>query len=190
MLARAARLLPGSGLMVLLVLGPLCAAGQPPLPSSATEGQKAQPKGKKVWTEDDLVGLRKPWDLHQIDREKKAEEERAAKERELAPQHDASLPTREPASRGTSTEAKPEIPESVPAVEKQIADVAGGVENLEQQLRGLEDIELNGREDERANIGGKREEINRELEKARTELRLLRSRLESLKPSSAKNPPN
>lgn len=65
------RLSFAAAISVMVALALPKAAGQnPPSPSPHAMEQKRKPK--KVWTEDDLAGLWKPWDLYQIAQEKRA----------------------------------------------------------------------------------------------------------------------
>lgn len=71
------RILKRGGWFLAIVLGAALAAGaQSQQPAPKTDEKKTVKKAKKVWTEDDVAGLRKPSDDYT---DKKAAEEAAAK---------------------------------------------------------------------------------------------------------------
>src|SRR5580704_1046495 len=70
-LMRVRWLRPTSLFIFSLAFGPAAALGQiASLTSANSEALKPEPK--KVWTEDDLAGLMKPWDLYRIKQGKKS----------------------------------------------------------------------------------------------------------------------
>jgi len=57
--------------LLLFAFAPSVACGQD-RSGTSTHPLPLNSEPKKVWTEDDLAGLLKPWDLYQIEQEKKA----------------------------------------------------------------------------------------------------------------------
>jgi len=177
-------------LSFLLALGPAAPAGQNPSPAQGQD-QKPKPRAKKVWTEEDMVILRKPWDLHQIAQEKKAEQESAAKAAQEPAKKPAPAKASESAPEKAPTESESQIPHNVEPLEKGIAQLTREVADIEQQLRQLDDAALNGLEEERATVDEKRKELTRKLGKAQARLKQLREELQSLNPSRPPEaPPN
>jgi hypothetical protein len=70
-LMRVRWLRPTSLFIFSLAVGPAAALGQVASLTSANSGA-LKPEPKKVWTEDELAGLMKPWDLYQIEQVKKS----------------------------------------------------------------------------------------------------------------------
>jgi hypothetical protein len=70
-LMRVRWLRPTSLFIFSLAVGPAAALGQVASLTSANSGA-LKPEPKKVWTEDELAGLMKPWDLYRIEQVKKS----------------------------------------------------------------------------------------------------------------------
>jgi hypothetical protein len=83
-LMRVRWLRPTSLFIFSLALGPAAALGQVSSFTSANL-EALKPEPKKVWTEDDLAGLMKPWDLYRIEQEKKSALAAAAPVKQAAP---------------------------------------------------------------------------------------------------------
>jgi hypothetical protein len=98
---------------------------QPPTPP-AKEKDKAPKRAKRVWTEDDIASVRKPWDEHA---DKKAAEAAAAAEAEAAKSA--------PAAEGAAAPAAPAEAPAQPA--------AGEPKTIEeaQQLIAAKSTEIN-----------------------------------------------
>ncbi len=174
-------------LALLLLFGPFDLAGQNP---AASPQQKPSSKAKRVWTEDDLVTLRKPWDLYVIAQEKKAAEEKAAREAEEAAKKSAPKPAEPGAARAPAAEGAPPTPETIPALEDRVFEARKKVAALEQKLQDAERAAYDSREDERAAALQAQEAVAQELEKARSELKLLEDKLQALKAAQSNESPS
>jgi len=170
-------------LVLLLARGQIFAQGQN-LPAPPKQEQKSGPKAKRIWTEDDLIPLRKPWGQYQIAQEKKAEEEKAAKAAgEQSKRSSAKVPEPRVSTVPASAEGQSEPAETVPALEGRIEEAREKVAALEKKLQIAERNFYDSREDERANAEQQREAVAKELEKAREDLKLLEEKLRALKPA-------
>jgi uncharacterized coiled-coil protein SlyX len=184
----AARGIACGSVLCILILGSLDVAAQNP---SAGQQKGVPARSKHVWTEDDLISLRKPWDLYLIAQEKKAAEERAAREAE----EDAKKAAPKPAEAGAAQAANAageasSIQENIPALEERIFEARKRVAALEQKFQAAERAAYNSREDERAAATQAHEAVARELEKARDELKLLEDKLQALKASQGSEVPS
>jgi hypothetical protein len=83
-LMRVRWLRPTSLFIFSLAFGPAAALGQVASLTSANS-EAPKPKPRKVWTEDDLPGLMKPWELYRIEQEKKSALAAAAPMTQAAP---------------------------------------------------------------------------------------------------------
>jgi len=175
-------------LFAFLVIGVSLAIGYE-RPTWSDQAQPTKPKTRRVWTNEDLAEVRKPWDLYQIERDRRAEKERAARAAEEASKKTAAgLPSAATTPGTGVTEEKVEAPETVPALEQRITEVRVRVEELERKLKKVEQDALNAIEEERAAAQDQTQPIAKELEQARAELKLLEDKLISLKPSAKSSP--
>jgi hypothetical protein len=162
----------------------LCAAAQNPAPAAPAQKQT---HAKKVWTEDDVVALRTSADVYQREQDRKADEERAAREAEAAARKAAAAQAQKPGQRAAAPApvlSQP-IPERLDDLRKRIEVVSKQVADLEDELR-LADNALNAaREDQKEEVGVRRTTAVANLEKARAELQALQNRLRELQPSSS-----
>ncbi len=175
---RARRLGWASLCLLLLACGAL--AQNPP--AQARPSASPGPKIKRIWTEDDLTPLRKPWDLHLIEKEKKAEEERAARAAaEAAKKAAAKAKAQKPGATPTADEEEARAPETVRGLERRVAELQDKVDELEIKFQKAEQTFYESREDERDAAAQAREAAASELERARTELNLLEEKLRALR---------
>lgn len=170
-------------LVLLLARGQIFAQGQN-LPAPPKQEQKSGPKPRRIWTEDDLIPLRKPWDQYQIAREKKVEEEKAAKAaEERSKRSSAKAPEPRVSSVPASAEGQSEPAETLPAPEGRIEEAREKVAALEKKLQIAERAFYDSREDQRADAEHQKEAVAQELEKAREDLKLLEEKLPAPKPA-------
>ena len=175
---RARRLGWASLCSLLLACGAL--AQNPPAQPQSSESPR--PKIKRIWTEDDLTPLRKPWELYLIEKEKKAEEERAARTAaEAAKKAAAKVKTQKPSATPAVGEEEAQAPETVRGLERRIADLQDKVDELEIKFQKAEQTFYESREDERDAATQAREAAASELESAHAELNLLEEKLRALK---------
>ncbi len=180
------------GVLVFLLVRSLMFAQGQNLPAPPKQEQKPASKPKRMWTEDDLITLRKPWDQYQIAREKKAEEEKAAKAAaETSKRSSAKAPEPPKSPVPASAEGQSEPAETLPALEGRIEDEREKVAALERKLQAAERALYDSREDQRADAEQHRDAVSKELEKARDDLKLLEEKLRAPKPAqqSQQSPP-
>jgi len=180
------------GVLVFLLARSLMFAQGQNLPAPPRQEQKPASKPKRTWTEDDLITLRKPWDQYQIAREKKAEEEKAAKAAaETSKRSSAKAPEPPKSPVPASAEGQSESAETLPALEGRIEDAREKVAELERRLQAADRALYDSREDQRADAEHQRDAVSKELEKAREDLKLLEEKLRALKPAqqSQQSPP-
>ena len=175
----------GLGLLA-AVVGGLLAAG-PSLAAQNPAPAQKQTHAKRVWTEDDLVALRTPSDLHQRDQERKADEERAARDAEEAARKAAAAHPQKPgkpvAPAPAAGSSQP-IPTRLDELQKRIEVVSQQVGDIEFELRRAEDAVNAAREDQKEEFTGLRAAVADRLDKARAELQALQAKLREFQPYS------
>jgi hypothetical protein len=181
-----------SGLPVRLVfLAALAGALLVPSLTLALAAQNPPPRqppahAKKVWTEDDLAALRTRSDLYQMELDKKADAERAAREAEAAAAKDAAAhPAKPDQPAAAPAAATPQIPSNpeeirsrIEVVRKQIADLGFEAQKAHQDL-------LDAREDQKSEVQAQNSGALEKLAKAQAELQALEDKLRELSPPPA-----
>jgi FtsZ-binding cell division protein ZapB len=153
--------------------------------SQAAPATQQKPKrAKKVWTNDDITDLRTPSDTYLREKERLAEEAQRAREAEEAAKKEAAakgeVPAEAAAPEGEAPKPAP-IPNTIPALEKRLSELQQRIDSIPYQIAALEELKVNGREDERAGANSKIEELKKELEKAQEEIATVRERLSALR---------
>src|SRR5712691_9632529 len=152
------------GVLVFLLARSLMFAQGQNLPAPPKQEQKPGSKPKRIWTEDDLITLRKLADQYQIAQEKKAEEEKAAKAAgETAKRSSAKPPESRQGPVPASAEGQPEPAGTVPALEGRIEEAREKVAALERRLQVAERTLYDSREDQRADAEQQRDAVSKEL---------------------------
>jgi hypothetical protein len=175
------------GLLAALVGGILAAnphaAAQSPAPAAPAQKQT---RAKRVWTEEDLVALRSSADVYQREQDRKADEERAAREAEEAARKDSAAHPQKPGPRVAAAPpvlAQP-IPERLDDLRKRIEVVSKEVADREDELRVADEALNAAREDQKEEVRLRRTAVVDRLDKARAELQALQNKLRELQPSS------
>ena len=186
-------LVPRSRVLAFLLGAVLCAGAV----AAAQTPPAGRPRAKKVWTEEDLMGLRTPADRYERRQAQKAEAERISREAEEASRKDAATraqPTEPSGTASTPEAVKPDavapatpsadsIPTRLEDVQKRIEVVRQQVADLELEARKrLGDLNT-AREDQKAAASTRNADANARLDKARVELQLLEAKLQELKPA-------
>lgn len=117
--------------LAILVAAGVASAQAPPPPKPAEQEKPKPPvkKAKKVWTGEDLQGLKKPWDEHT---EKKEAEEAAKAEAAKEPAKTAAEEPPAPEEIDPVTGKKILDPESLEAMEKDLKSWEDEVKRTEQ----------------------------------------------------------
>ncbi|HWQ03144.1 MAG TPA: hypothetical protein VNL38_01570 [Candidatus Nitrosotenuis sp.] len=161
-------------LAVFCLLAAPLAAQQPPPPA------KQAPKAKKVWTNDDLIELRRPADKYEDAKEKAEKIARAqeALEKEKAGQKPAA-----PAAPAAEKEKSPDdwLPKTVEECEKLIAAKKEEIENQKKRIENTRMIlDAATTENAREVLQKRLAEEQANLKEAEEELELLEAHLEKL----------
>ena len=154
-------------------------AQQAPSAPQQKDGGRAggKPLVKKVWTDDDLQALRKPWDEYA---DQKAQTEQAAASTSNPPQKTPPTKKEKPAVRDAYLPPK--------TVEEAEGRLSAKQREVNYQLESLERVkqEYADEPNEQAREGLKKklEQMNTDLKEAQAHLKLLEASLEQLKPKS------
>lgn len=157
---------------------------QAPASPSVPQQARPKPRPKKIWTNEDIVALRKPVDLFLIEKEKQADQERKTREAEEAAKR-AAPQGGQPATTG---QPAVQLPNTADGIDKRIAEVQEQLDALQQQLDDFEQQMANASEEERGLGNQKRGELMKQKEKLENEMQLLREKLEKLRPQNPSIP--
>lgn len=162
------------GLLLGLTFVPAVAPQQASPPQQPQQANKPKPGRGKVWTNEDLAGVRKPSDLY-LDQKLAAEE--AAKAAKETPQETTAAA---PAQEGTVAN-KPSPPKTLEEAEARIAKKREEIRNLGQMVRRTREEHFNASNDQaRGVLNDKIVQMTGALDVAEAELRSLEARLEEL----------
>jgi hypothetical protein len=170
-----ANLRTGLALLAALSLVPAAAAAPQQSQSSAPqEKEKPKPKAKRVWSEDDVKELRKPWDEYEDAKRAAAEKAAAAKDKEKGAPAEPSAAAGEKPAGEPSGAPENDLPKTLEEAEQQLDAKFSEVRAQQQVLAGLQ------RELYADNITDQnRADLRAKIEKART--KLLEAQLEHKK---------
>ncbi len=175
-------------LALVLVLCPPRAASQPP-PANSAQAQRPSAKARRVWTEDDVIALRRPSDLYMIAKEEREAREKAAREAAEAAKK-AAATAREATGNSTPGEAQVPASETIPALEKRVADAQNNVTELERKLRQAGQARLVAGEVGQEAASQNVEKARQDLEAAREDLKQLEEKLRALRVASPAQSPS
>ncbi len=139
---------------------------------------------KKIWTEDDLVSLRKPWDLY-LDRAARVWQESIAAAVAAAAgvtEPSASVPISAPTTLTDNTpipDTIEEIEAKIPAVQAEIAHLTSNIQDAQQSYEASKD------DDQRARLKLNMEIAQEGLQDRNEDLNRLQARLQELKGKQA-----
>ncbi len=160
------------GLLLGLTFVPAVVPQQAPPPHQA---KKPKSGSGKVWTNEDLAGVRKPSDVY-LDQKLAAEE--AAKAAKETPQETAADAA--PSQEGTVA-SKPSPPKTLEEAEERIAKKREEIRNLGQMVRRTREEHFNASNDQaRGALNDKIVQLTGALDVAEAELRSLEARLQEL----------
>lgn len=160
---------------------------QPPSPAAPAPQKQKKDRPKRVWTDDDLKGLRKPWDEHA---EQKAKAEAEAAAAKAAPPEEA----------GSKAEAQTPEPAEVPdfdppktreEAEQRLKEKREEIANQRAAIQDVRDEYFNAGNDQiREELRLRIEKMTRDLEAAEAALVLLEKSVEEFrKKEEAPKPP-
>jgi hypothetical protein len=161
-------------ILLALTLAPLAIAQQPG--SQPPPPQKAKPKAgdKRVWSDDDLQALRKPWDDYA---DQKAQAEQAStpaadSQEKTAPAKPAKLVTRD---EYTAPKTVEEAQTRIAAKQREINYQLEAMQRFQQEIASEPNEQI--RQDMQKRLG----QMNADLKEAGTHLKLLQDNLKELK---------
>ncbi len=175
----------GLPIALLLALMGVPTVGGQQRESARHENRKNEPKrpSGKIWTNEDLVLLRRPWDIYL---ERKVADEEAAKAAEQA----ARKAARTPPDRKKDAASDLLLPSTPEEAEARITEKREEIRNQVKLIQRKREEYLNEREElTREALKNKIELLTRDLDDAEAELKLLEARLQELKAEGRSQPP-
>jgi hypothetical protein len=182
----------GFGLAALLALSPATFARQAQQPPPPAEKEKPKPpakKAKRVWTDEDVKGLRKPSDEYA--EKKAAAEQQDAKEKEkAAEQKDPAVKEAKPAEQETADESTYIAPTTVEEAEKRISEKREEIKFAEDAVQQLRSDYFNEKNEQiREDLKARLAKMEKNVEEAYAELALLEQSLKELKAKGSASQP-
>lgn len=123
--------------LVLGLLGPSFVDAQTQEPPKKKEEPKPKAKAKKVWSDEDVAGLRKPWDEYADKKQREADEAAAAAQKEKAAQAPGAAPaaqTAPPAVEEAKRDPIEELSEQLDIKQETLTTERGLIEGLTLKL--------------------------------------------------------
>ena len=155
------------------------------------EKPKPAKKPKKVWTEDDVHAVRKPW--HDYQDQRAAEAAEAAKAAAAAKAEEANAAAQAPAAEAAATAENPAnkvyVPDTIEGIEKQIQVYQTTIASYHQRIADARAKYFNtGNDEQRAELQLEIAYLNSEIEKFEADLKVLEASLEK-RLTGEKQPP-
>lgn len=180
----------------ILAFGALLAfAGAPAFtqerPKPPEQKPKPAKKPKKVWTEDDVHAVRKPWHDYQDQAAEAAAAAKAAAEAKAeAANRAAQAPAAEAAATAENKANKVYVPDTVEGIEKQIQVYQTTIASYHQRIADAREKYFNtGNDEHRAELRREIDFLNSEIEKFEADLKVLEASLEKRLAAGEKQPP-
>ncbi|MBI1750807.1 MAG: hypothetical protein HY234_05880 [Acidobacteria bacterium] len=152
-------------------------------PSQLSQAEKPKPAAKRVWSNDDLESVRKPWDEF-ADQKRAADE--AARVAAQAPAKAAPAPVAESKTAGTDAF----LPKTVDEAENRIAEKREEIQfQMESIDRTREEYSKASSDQSREALKKKLGSMTTDLDEAIAELKALDRRLHELKAKTREQPP-
>jgi hypothetical protein len=161
--------------LLALALAPAVSAQQPP--SSPSQQKKAKQPAKRVWTDDDLQALHKPWDDYA---DQKAQAEQASSSATPTEEKTAPAKKEKPVTRDEYIPPKT-ADEAQSRAEAKQREINYQLEAME---RKQQEYESEPNEQVRQGLKKKLDQMNTDLKEAQTHLKLIETKLKEMKSKS------